>query len=623
MKHQKGLEIFELLSGLDDDMITAATLPESAILTASPRPAREQGFWGHFFENGWVVAGISAIVAVAVLAGIIAAGQNAPKTDEGNRDPFPPPDTGTVEESISDETVSDEAEPEKTYVYSEGLEYKDYGDVYAVSGIGTCADEVVVIPPTYNGRHVFGIEEAAFLGGTMRKVVIPGTMLRIGDAAFAKCANLTEAIVGYTEDGSPSRELELGKNIFSGCTALTNVVLAEGITMVSEYMFNGCESLVQINLPSTLRSIERCGFSQCFSLANITIPDGVTKIGAHAFSYCYSLTSVYVPASVKQSGDANSSAFDHSNENLHIYYAGGLWTDGLNNDWKYHVHCEGLKPVPDTELDAPLTYSEGLKFAENGDGTYSVKGLGACKDRVVVIPPEFNGGAVTCIASRAFSVNTIQRVVIPDSVTTIEPWAFNGCSMTEVDIPQSVTSIGDCAFQTCYALKRVTIPGCVTEIGRQAFRGCGSLTELVVESGVTSLGDETFWECSALTSVTLPDTLREIGKWVFANCSSLEEITLPEGLVTIGKVAFGGCTSLTGLVIPHGVTRLERSIITECESLTYIVIPHSVTYMDSPFGEFSGLRDVYFTGTEEQWNAIEGSHELNTPLFLNNFDQSR
>ena len=112
MKRKNGLSIFELLSGLDDDMIAAATLPESAVLTASPRPKRERGALSNFLENGWVVAGISVIVAVAVLAGIIAAGQRGIKTDEGNSEPFPPPDTGTVEESISDEAASDETTPE-------------------------------------------------------------------------------------------------------------------------------------------------------------------------------------------------------------------------------------------------------------------------------------------------------------------------------------------------------------------------------------------------------------------------------------------------------------------------------------------------------------------------------
>ena len=76
---------------------------------------------------------------------------------------------------------------------------------------------------------------------------------------------------------------------------------------------------------------------------------------------------------------------------------------------------------------------------------------------------------------------------------------------------------------------------------------------------VTTIGNDAFWGCTSLTSVTIPDSVTEMGWGVFSECTSLESITIPDSVTKIGYSAFYQCTRLT---------------------------------------------DVYYTGTEEQWNAI-------------------
>ena len=62
--------------------------------------------------------------------------------------------------------------------------------------------------------------------------------------------------------------------------------------------------------------------------------------------------------------------------------------------------------------------------------------------------------------------------------------------------------------------------------------------------------------------------------------------------------------------IPDTVTRIGEFAFYGCEKLTYITIPKSVTVIEnSAFNDAEGydgtLKDVYFTGSEEEWNKID------------------
>ena len=69
-----------------------------------------------------------------------------------------------------------------------------------------------------------------------------------------------------------------------------------------------------------------------------------------------------------------------------------------------------------------------LTYARNADGTYTVMSIGDIVSRVVVIPSEYNGVAVTGIAANAFEgTRFMHAVAIPASITRIGAYAFKGC----------------------------------------------------------------------------------------------------------------------------------------------------------------------------------------------------
>lgn len=76
-----------------------------------------------------------------------------------------------------------------------------------------------------------------------------------------------------------------------------------------------------------------------------------------------------------------------------------------------------------------------------------------------VIPFTLEGCPVTEIYTSAFAdcVN-LERIVIPDSVTTIGNHAFYNCSALEsIKIPESVTSISENTFDNCYNITNIYI----------------------------------------------------------------------------------------------------------------------------------------------------------------------
>lgn len=65
---------------------------------------------------------------------------------------------------------------------------------------------------------------------------------------------------------------------FESCTALTSIIVPEGITSLS-WTFRSCDNLKSVHLPSTFTSIGERAFDNCTGLETINIPSSLTSIG--------------------------------------------------------------------------------------------------------------------------------------------------------------------------------------------------------------------------------------------------------------------------------------------------------------------------------------------------------
>ena len=328
-------------------------------------------------------------------------------------------------------------------------------------------------------------------------------------------------------------------------------------------------------------SIGDRAFYDCNNLSSIEIPSSVTSIGNDAFWGCESLTSITYKGTKAQWNQIEKEI---------------SWDEYTGN---YTVHCTNGDTERAERPAMPTEPSEGLKFKLNDDGeSYSIVGIGTCKDTNIVIPAEYNDLPVTSIGYYAFQdCNSLTSIEIPSSVTSIGRYAFSGCSsLTSIEIPSSVTSIGWGAFSRCSGLTSITtddnnpsyesIDGILFSIGQTAlvcYPAGKTETDYIIPSSVTSIGFGAFEDCKSLTSIEIPSSVTYIWGGVFQDCDGLTSIEIPSSVTSLEEWAFNACSNLTSIEIPSSVTSIGDWTFFQCRKLT------SITYK----------------GTKTQWNQIE------------------
>lgn len=196
---------------------------------------------------------------------------------------------------------------------------------------------------------------------------------------------------------------------------------------------------------------------------------------------------------------------------------------------------------------------------------------------------------ITSIGDYAFSLYNLTNVEIPDSVTSIGNYAFDSCGLENIEIPDSVTTIGERAFSYCN-FQNIEIPNSVTSIGDYAFYG-SKIKNIKLSNKLTTLCMDMFLNCGSLENVDIPDSVNVIERGAFQN-SAIQSVKLPPNLSKIDIHVFHGCSNLKSIEIPDSVTSIGAMAFYICDSLT----------------------DVYYEGSEEEWNKIDISSVDNDAL---------
>ena len=196
----------------------------------------------------------------------------------------------------------------------------------------------------------------------------------------------------------------------------------------------------------------------------------------------------------------------------------------------------------------------------------------------------------------------------------IAPWYILRDSITKVVVEEGVTEIGYWAFGRLPNVTEIVYPSTVKKIHLESSYACPKLEKFTVakDNPVYSTADDgkvliengntVLAAVKSINSYTAGDEITTIGMGAF-DSTDLESLNLNKVQV-IQNYAFADCYNLKEVVIPEGVSTIEMTVF-QNSGLESITIPASVGKIRNyAFDGCSDLANVYFTGSESQWNAI-------------------
>lgn len=430
--------------------------------------------------------------------------------------------------------------------------------------------------------------------------------------------------------------------------SLTAVTIPNRVTDIERSAFMGCRGLEKLYLGTGVRTIARSAFSNCDSLTDvfyagseaqwseIDIQDRNDPLLNAARHDDWTPGSELVASGV--CGDSLTWELDVEGT-LTIRGTGAMTDYGwLDNKWTEAPWYELRESTKRVIIEDGVTSigNEAFRFSalESVSISDSVIKVGSeafyfcAKLKEIAIPTSINSIA----RSALLYCSSLESIDVADSnnaYCSVDGILFNKAKTTLLQypcakpdnsymVPETVSFIGDFAFTHCNNLKNVTIPDGVVSIGEASFHACSALERIRIPANVASIGYRAFCHCSHLTEfdVVADNQSYSSANGVLFNKSKTSLIqypngkpdtsyTIPFGVTVISDASFEGC-NLVHVILPDSVTSTGNDTFCFSNSLRSVMLPSGLTNIEG--GAFYGcyeLKDVFYKGTETQWNKIE------------------
>jgi len=482
----------------------------------------------------------------------------------------------------------------------------EYSIPKSVQTIGTCAFAYAKIKSVdLNGVQTIG--GSAFQCSQLESLVIPDSVTKMGEQAFANCYylksvitgnGLTEIPVGAFAYNFALKSVYIAKNItvikgttsydgaFLQTSALTELTFASDskLQMINSYVFY-FSGLKELNLPSSLVSIGSYAFYNNILLSDVSFGDGsnLQTIGRRAFAATGSLQQITLPKNLRKIGGF---AFSDS----------GLKTVNIPAS----VSMLGAGAFASCPFLTEIKVEADNAVYKDVDGVVYDKAM----EKIVAYPAgntathyDILSGIKEVGEASFYGTKHLQSVNVPQGVTVIGKQAFASCeSMQSYSLPNTLQEIREEAFMSNVSLGYIFIPNNVVQIGRHAFAESYNLWQIDlsdnsklprisygsfaytgiysfrVPANVSTIAQEAFIGSTRMTSVTFASgsKLESISAYMFKGVESLQSITFESGsaLTSIQAHGFEGMVNLTSVDFGDAkVDNIDNFAFRFCESL--------------------------------------------------------
>ncbi|MDD3947451.1 MAG: leucine-rich repeat protein, partial [Clostridia bacterium] len=366
----------------------------------------------------------------------------------------------------------------------------------------------------------------AFSGcGAIRNISINNGVNTIGALALEGCISLESLILPFVGESANSVDTKarmqhvFGLGVNSGIHHVETVSITSAITIASG-AFHGMTGLKTVSI-NNVTSIAQGVFEGCMALEDLTVP----FIGAQSFHNNNDMLLLgywFKSVAPSASGAVGQPYGDGPTE---IAYA--EIPTGIHRITVTHASKIGYGALSYlTELTSVSMNNGVSEIGKNAlKGSYNIESLtvpfiGLSRNATS------NAAKITYMFGSSPSNLTVVNVTDAIRLSTL---AFaSNTKITTITLDGNITSIDNNAFSGLTALTQITIPASVTTIGESAFEGCTSLVSVTFaqDTALTVIGEDAF-KNTAILSLTIPSTVTSIGEGILEGCNNLETLTIP------------------------------------------------------------------------------------------------
>ena len=482
-----------------------------------------------------------------------------------------------------------------------------------------------VIPMT---GDIKSIGDNAFNNCTgLIEIRISKEIYSIGFGAFAGCNNLKK--VSFEAD-SCLRIID--DCAFCGCNQLESMDIPDRVTSIIGQTFYGCSQLKNINFPKELKQIgdgavddtawmrEQKGEiyidkifykyreSETQKQEAIVLKDNCVAISAGAFSGVFSLKSIIIPNSVEK---ICSGAFTNCEnlqkvvflKNSKLKEISDLAFSGCKALMTFAIP-DNVEKIGDYAFEGCISlkqvyFGENSKLKEISSSAFSgTPWRENIQNGIVYYGPiasdiegfhRVGSNIVIKTGTRAITREVLRdidllNIIFPNSLINV-----NGEDLHKTDWFNSHTNglvyISNvvCGYNGDSAkVKTIELPNRAKGISSYAFANTHGLRNFSMEDSVEYIGENAFFN-SSLENIRISDNIERICNDTFYRCIKLRSIALPKNMYHIDCFAFCSCVALERIIIYDKVKVIANRAFENCYN----------------------LKNVYYIGTEEQWNKIE------------------